>query len=129
MQRMQVLGLSSRPHRASDSSVREGTAVTGIRDKAVTHLSQCLEHKADSIDGSDNNIAFILIKPQDGALFSRLSCLSGIIHIFWGHGERRQMFSADTGYLGGILTGGGTAASPGTPHLQAEAHAQPRLRR
>lgn len=113
MQRMQVFGLSLRFYRVSDSSVREGIVVIGIRDKVVTYFSQCLEYKVDLIDGSDNNIVFIFIKFQDGVFFSRFFCFLGIIYIFWGYGERRQMFFVDIGYLGGIFIGGGIVVSFG----------------
>lgn len=54
------------------------------------HFTWCLEHKADPINGgSYDNVAFILTELRNGTLFSRFSCLLGVIHVYQGQGERR----------------------------------------
>lgn len=45
------------------------------------------------------------MKPHNGTLSCRFSCLSGIIHAYQEHGERTQMCSLDIDYLGRILAG------------------------
>lgn len=81
------------------------------------HLTWCPEHKTDSINGS-GNVCFIPMEHHSSMLFCRFCCLSGVIHAYQEHNERRQMFSQDTNDLGGSFICSGGSASPETSHAQ-----------